>query len=1126
MKRVAWAIIKKYFKLLLSLAFIASLGFALIAGLTSGYRSVENTVKKYISDYNYPDAVISAEVTTVDNLSGLAEIEGISGADARMCADTMMKTADGTYLSARIFSYSDTERQGFYFWEKADGGDSECILLEHNFAVRNNIKAGDTVFFRIREEYRACFVSGIVSRPETLNARISESSWGVNYDFGFAYAPAGLLAKEYMEDYSRAKSEIDERKEQLENEKKSAGELLEEMEKELSDARELLDKQKEEFENAVSETESMKAALQKTYNELQDTLEELNDSRLELSAAYGMAEETKTELQSRKEQLLLAQEGFARLESAMNEARARLEPFDMLRNNGVITALYDLPRDTSIASIINGGEAFSEEDLSEFLRSRDYQGSAEEFKSYVSMLAELVSGMSPDHFAYEMTLGEILSAYEALSAELSDTIADLSGERERILEELAEAGTSREETASSIEAIELEISECDSAMEQIAETLSGLDYGIAEASTGLTQARAGLRELEEQLAAQTSQVQKEIEETRKKIDSGQEELEDSARETEKEFEDLEEELRRAHEKLDGEVPYESYCNQFLLYLEEGSDPDAVLEQAKRVLSEEVSLKGSYIYENSSVKARLDQVLSVLYTLAIFCPAVFYIVTMGITFLFMSMIIRQSRRDMGILRALGFSKGWIRGIFCIISVSVSLSAILIGSFIAYGILRYTGNYYQNFFPLPFFHYEIDWEMTALGMAAVIAVCLAATLITTGAVSKIMPKEAMSRRVHSNIKVPGWIERLTGRANPLTKYSIISILRNKGRFVFGAVCIAASIMMIFSSLSATASKDFLLKQTFEDRIHYDCQIFFEDAPNEETVEELKGLGYLSDVHVLLYYDTEFSFGSERKTGLLNALQTGTSLISIPGLDEDFEFTADNGIILERHLAERLNAQKGDTVLAGGKELQVLAISEQAANWTNYISLESAKDTGKPDYGCVICNIPEEKQQELMEYLVENDKEGYLYTIFINRYFNDNIKLYGTYDQAVWILIGFAVIVGMVIILNTALTTLEEQKHEISVLRSLGFMHSKISRNRFSQTLLQFVTAAPVGLIAGYFLARNILKTFGTVDEEYLFSSGLKEYILTLVLVFIYLAVSHMIAMRSMKKWDITENIKEKE
>jgi predicted lysophospholipase L1 biosynthesis ABC-type transport system permease subunit len=57
--------------------------------------------------------------------------------------------------------------------------------------------------------------------------------------------------------------------------------------------------------------------------------------------------------------------------------------------------------------------------------------------------------------------------------------------------------------------------------------------------------------------------------------------------------------------------------------------------------------------------------------------VYFAVAMIVVFLFMTLVIRQSRREIGILRALGFSKGKVRMLFCGVELVTSCAAVAIG-----------------------------------------------------------------------------------------------------------------------------------------------------------------------------------------------------------------------------------------------------------------------------------------------------------------------------------------------------------------------------------------------------------------------------------------------------------------
>ena len=76
------------------------------------------------------------------------------------------------------------------------------------------------------------------------------------------------------------------------------------------------------------------------------------------------------------------------------------------------------------------------------------------------------------------------------------------------------------------------------------------------------------------------------------------------------------------------------------------------------------------------------------------------------------------------------------------------------------------------------------------------------------------------------------------------------------------------------------------------------------------------------------------------------------------------------------------------------------------------------------------------------------------------------------------------------------------------------------------MQFIFSCIIGLPIGIVIANYGLQQLSTSSREYVFANSIAEYIFTILLVLLYVIVSHIIAMNSMKKWDLVENVKDKE
>ena len=931
------AVIKKYWKLLFSILLVSAVGCASMTGLTSGYLSLEQSLTHYVRDYGYSDGVIRTAVTTRDKADLLRSLPGISEVNTRLLGDTVMMSPSGRHLSVRAFFFSDDDFQRFYYWQKADPKEKDPILLEYNFAEDNGISAGDTVAVRVGDEYRSYLVAGIVSMPETLAVQPTQTTWGVNSDFGYIYVPIRLLEQEENLEYIKSKEELDDKAEELE-----------EKQQELDSNRKRLLEQQAELEQA-------EAALQ--------------EKQTGLDAEIAEAEAQQAQLDDAAEQI-----------------------------------------------------AAEEKEL----------GSSPLLKTKQTVLE---------------------AAYTLLKIKQAE-----------------------------------------------------LEAGIAEAEAQQAQLDAAA----EQIA------------------TGEKELDDAC--------DLlktkQAELEAAYDELEEWKGYRVYCNEFLLRFTPGADREETLEEAVRILEDEVpEIQNSFLYENSAVKERVDAVLRPVNTLTVLMPTIFFVIVLIVGFLFMSLVIRQSRREIGILRALGFSAGDIRLLFCKVNLPVSLGAIILGTPIGIGIARYIGSAFESFFPLPSYEYVFDTGNAVLSALLTVVVGQAATLFGTSVVSRIQPSEAMSRQAPSSGKLSRSGRWLTRKAGPFTRYSIISLLRNKKRFAFSVICLSASVMIIFASLSFITSKNAILTELFDKQIHYDCQVFLKDMPDQAFMEELEALDYVSETLQMGYYTSDISYQGHTETASVNALPEDTGMVQIFGIKSEPLSVPSEGILLEKHLAAELGAVPGDLVLVDGVGLEVAGISNQNVNRNQYISARQAEKLEEPTLWAILIRTEEtdetaiEKGERSVQALMA-DRDDYLYCIF-TRLFRDGMeKLFAIYDLASWIIIGFAVLIGLIIVINTTQTNLLEQSKELCVLRTLGFSHRFVSGKLFLQSLLYFVFSCIIGTPLGVAAAGMALRQLATKEQEYPFASGIAECLLTAGLVFGYILLSHLIASRSMKKWNIVEIVKEKE
>lgn len=664
---------------------------------------------------------------------------------------------------------------------------------------------------------------------------------------------------------------------------------------------------------------------------------------------------------------------------------------------------------------------------------------------------------------------------------------------------------------------------------QIADYQAQLDEGFEQIRAGEEEMNAALAQIEEvetQIAEAITEAESQIAEGEEQLSSARTEAENGWIEALAEFADLESELRQAYEELSEWEGYQVFCNQFLLRFSPGTSHDAVLEDVKQALSEAgVEVKSAVLYETSPVKLRIDNNLIPIETMANFIPVFFFAIAMIVVYLFMSLMIRQCRREIGILRALGFTRFRVVSLFCGAGFLVSLGAIAFGLVLSLAIRGYFCHYfYDILFPLPVRALVFSWPKFLLSAVFTVAAVEASTVFSASTISGIQPSEAMTRVKPSAVKISRFVRWALRGASPFLKFSVISLLRNRLRFLFSAFCLAGSVMLIFVSRAMITSSNEVLNRTFMRSIHYDCQIFVSEKGADDLQRAVASLSYVSDVERMDYYAASFSLNGHAESADVAAVRENTRLVTVEDQKKNALPITGDGVVLERHLAERLGASIGDTVEVNGTPLRVSAVSEQCTARFQYIADTQARALGECTLRSLICHISAEHETEFIRFLVEQD--GYLYAVFTHSAYSAYLFLLKGANLACRMLIGIAMMIGLVIVLNTSQTNLLEQKRELCVLRTLGFQHSELSLHWFSQSLLHFICSCALGFPVGVAVAKRAMLNMEMTDRSYPFVSSPWDYAVTAGLVFAYIVFSHFLSMRSLRRWDIVECVKDKE
>ena len=561
---------------------------------------------------------------------------------------------------------------------------------------------------------------------------------------------------------------------------------------------------------------------------------------------------------------------------------------------------------------------------------------------------------------------------------------------------------------------------------------------------------------------------------------------------------------------------DEFCRQFLLQIDDDADSERVLDAAKKIL-EPYQLLDSYCYEDSPVNKRIQVNLEPLNALSFLLPPLFFAVMLLVMLLFLMQIIQQCRKDIGILRTFGFTRGQISALFFALCFCVTMPAAFLGIGCGRLLLEFASGLYARAFMIPPVETQLQWQSCTIAVILTVLTGQLAAAVGCRQLVRIRPSEALRRKTVSALS-PAALNILPKKLPPIMKLSAAVVIRNGMRFVLSVVCIAASMMLIVSALSFERSKNFILEQLFENRIAYDCQIYLDEYPNDALLDELNSLNGVSQCERLFYLSANLVFDGKEEEVLINAPETDTILVRVPDVQFHSINIPQSGIVLEKHIAERMGINVGDEVTVNGQSVAVCGLSNQSVSRVQYVSQETIRSFGKSEYS-LLCACDDEG---VLRTFVEK-MEGCQAAVFTRLIRQDRLRSFKSYSIGVWIIICFAVAMSLMIVHNRMKSNLLEQQHELATMRILGIYRGEISFAWLLQSLLQFILAAAVGIPAGAASARLILQQMSTVKREYPFANRAEEYLLSALILLLFILLGHFLSMLQLKRWNLAENSK---
>ncbi len=568
-----------------------------------------------------------------------------------------------------------------------------------------------------------------------------------------------------------------------------------------------------------------------------------------------------------------------------------------------------------------------------------------------------------------------------------------------------------------------------------------------------------------------------------------------------------------------DTDFQGKTNCITVRFESWADKQAVFNEVKKLLGDKY-LEG-FVYEDSEAGKLLDRNIEPLKKASYILTIVFLIIVSFVSYLFLTQIIDQDKKDIAVLRILGYQIRDIRLLFSRIVLVANLISILIGVGIGFVALNIIIRIYLGIFSLPLVYYSFNWMVFLFAILLIIGSGQLAVVMALGNIKKISPKDCFSNEMQTENSKNIAVYKKLGRFDIKIKYALASVVRSKKRFVISSLCLTFVVLMVFASLAFYHSKNVLMHTSFDIKMNYDYELFFDNNQMDEFIDNCNNSPYVSSIEKMSYKIMTISNGEASSEQKLVGVVDNNKLNYYLNFKGEY-ITKDNEIILNHRCAKSLKTGIGDTVYIGSKPFKVVGITTEYQREKCYVSYNAIENVWDVDDYSVKVNCNDRDELARLTDSCDNIS-AIIDTSIQKKGAEDEYKIY---NLATVMIIVFSLLIGYVIVSNTMQTTLYERKKELSVLRTIGYQVSDISKIWLITTSLQIALAVLIGLSFGSLFAQSLLDFISVPTRQYPFVADWSMYILTVAIVIVFVVATHILVVRSIKKWDVVEIIKEKD
>lgn len=494
--------------------------------------------------------------------------------------------------------------------------------------------------------------------------------------------------------------------------------------------------------------------------------------------------------------------------------------------------------------------------------------------------------------------------------------------------------------------------------------------------------------------------------------------------------------------------------------------------------------GSYERDRQVSHSFIDAELSQLRSMALILPPIFFGIAAFLVNMVLGRVVTLERSEIGLLKALGYSKWEIALHYLLLAALVAVIGILLGWLVGTWLGNGMARLYAQFFDFPWLVragtldvYAISGliGLAAAGIGAIRAAMAAARL--PAAVAMSPPAPPRFRR--------GIVDRMAS-ALRLTQPAMMvlrGIMRWPLRSALTSLGLAFGVAVLVSSSFLTDAMDAVIDSAFFRSNRQHVVLALGHEASLQAVHDAYHLPGVLSVEPQFDLPITFHNGPRSKQAAISARPPGMSLVRTLDDQDRVVQLPEKGLLMSQSLARQLELQLGDTVLVeisdsreGTFEVPVTGITKQYLGLGAYMTMDALSRRLREDVRVTALNLWLDLDQLPAFRAAIKEMPALASAVMLTEVrdsFRDTIR--ENIRRNTILFVSIAVLITAGVAYNGARIQLSERARELASLRILGFTRAEVSSILLGETAVLALIAQPVGWAIGWAISWSMVNGF---------------------------------------------------